>query len=114
VDAELAVPIDAQIMHTILSEDERRHLDIMPKLAATAIFSAKEAVYKGLSPQLDEIWGFDAMCIRLRPEANQFEATVFRDVGRLKCGDTLLGLLLWDETHIVTAFVQRAADQVAD
>lgn len=103
IDAEQAAPLPQNILQTVLTEEDQRQLAAMPPLAATATFSAKEAVYKALSRYLDDIWDFDAMSIRLDPAANTFAAQLHRDAGPHKCGDTLPGVFYEDQNHILTA-----------
>ena len=103
LDAERAVPLPPDVVLSVLSEQERQQLDGLAPYAATAIFSAKEAVYKALSPFLTEIWGFDAAAIRPDPAHGAFHALLHRPAGPVPVGARLTGVLLEDGTHIVSA-----------
>lgn len=105
VDAELAVPLSSSVASNVLTPHEQR-LSQGP-LTGTAIFSAKEAVYKALSDFADEIWDFDAMTIAVFPDQNRFEATLRRDAGPVLAGDVLTGVMVQNADHILTGYALR-------
>lgn len=58
------------ICHTVLTEGDRTLLGESPDAAeATAVFSAKEALYKALFPHIGRFFGFDhAETVEIRPD----------------------------------------------
>lgn len=79
IDAEPNVKLDPEVIPTIASERETRHLrqlsSASPGIAwSTALFSAKESVFKAWSPITNEWLGFLDVQIQLDPRARTFEA----------------------------------------
>ena len=66
IDAEPAVPLDAEVRELVTTSAERDHLG--GELAGTIVFSAKEAFYKAWSSCGGELLGFDDVDAELRAD----------------------------------------------
>jgi 4'-phosphopantetheinyl transferase EntD len=86
IDAERWKPLSERVLHRICGPEEVEHLRALPHHAAelwgTAVFSAKESVYKGYFPLTATFIGFRDAEVRLHPEtrdAGRFEARLVRE-----------------------------------
>lgn len=78
-DAELAVPLEPDVLSHICTEDEQRWLAALrPGPAGTdwpkIIFSAKESVHKCVSPMSGIMLDFRDVSITIHPDVSRFEA----------------------------------------
>lgn len=89
-DAALPPEVLAEVL---LPGDDRRH----PRL----VFSAKEAVFKALYPQVGAIFGFDA--VRIALSDGRFTATTCNALGPVPSGSVLSGRFWRGEGLILTA-----------
>nr|WP_254899108.1 4'-phosphopantetheinyl transferase superfamily protein [Thalassococcus arenae] len=65
VDLETAIPIPPQLVPEIASDADLDAYAPLPRgEAALRVFSAKEAAYKALYPEIREVAGFDAITLR--------------------------------------------------
>lgn len=70
---------------------------------ARLIFSAKEAAYKAIYPQIRRVIGFDAM--RIVQDGNRLTATLALACPPFAAGHTFHGHVAWAEGRIVTVFI---------
>jgi len=101
IDAEAARPLTPPVAARVTTQAD--DMDPADPLAATAIFSAKEATYKALYPLTGQVWGFDAVSIRLGRDG--FTATLARPAGPFPAGTGLCGILIRTPSIIVTALL---------
>jgi len=99
IDLEPLDPLPADLLPEITTGAERAWLSTQPEdlrgVLARVIFSAKEASYKALYPQLRAVVGFDAMDIRPDLPAGRFTATLNR-----RFGDYSVGLRLGGRSQV--------------
>jgi 4'-phosphopantetheinyl transferase EntD len=80
IDAELDQPLPDEVMPTVLTPGERDALLRRPAAirgrVAALCFSAKESVYKALSPLLGRFIEFEQVTVELDVEAGRFAAEV--------------------------------------
>ncbi|GGL56379.1 hypothetical protein GCM10011392_08540 [Wenxinia marina] len=86
IDLAVASPLDPDLAPSILAAGERAD-----GLEATAVFAAKEALYKALAPEAGEVFGFDAARVEADMAAGRFEAALARPVGPWPAGATFHG-----------------------
>lgn len=60
-DIELRQPLEAGVVETVTTEEERRWLSAQSAFAPVHLFSAKEAVYKALFPLSGQMLGFQEL-----------------------------------------------------
>lgn len=75
VDVEKISAVDERVASRVLDDDERRWIDELelPEWR-TAMFSAKEAIYKATNPITDEFLGFRDVTLTIDEEALSFTA----------------------------------------
>jgi 4'-phosphopantetheinyl transferase EntD len=76
--------------------DDRRRL--------TALFSAKEAVFKALHPRYGAFFGFHAVTMRWRPDAEHFHTRLLQPLGpNYPAGATLAVTARWFGDYVLSA-----------
>ncbi len=70
-------------------------------LPGALVFAAKEAAYKAFYPVTREVWGFDALSIRLTPQG--FAARLNRPAGPRTTGDVVHGFLARHDGQVLAA-----------
>ncbi|MBD3662397.1 4'-phosphopantetheinyl transferase family protein [Sulfitobacter aestuariivivens] len=104
VDIEPAQPMESALIPHVLGHDAPVGLNKPGTgLVATYKFSAKEAVFKAVFPQCEQVFGFDVVRIALLAQAGHFQARFQSRIGPYDVGDTLRGRYLEIAGHIVTA-----------
>jgi 4'-phosphopantetheinyl transferase EntD len=82
IDLEPDDPLPSEVLAEVVLDDERG-------LDARFVFSAKEAVYKALFPQVGRVFGFDAVRIAARDAG--FLATTTMPLGPIPGGTRIVG-----------------------
>ena len=101
LDLEMAKPPDRDLGTLILSEVERRDYLEAPWLQV--VFSAKEAVYKGVYPILHKFLDFHDVAIHLDREAKTFSASARCDAVRTIVASGS-GIYELDDSGVATLF----------
>lgn len=83
--------------------DETRLTD----LEARAAFSAKESLFKALSPHVGFVFGFSAAVVEIDLSAGTFAARLTHSLGAYQVGDTWLGRVAIDGPRLITSLVVR-------
>lgn len=95
VDLEEATPLDPLLVAEVCTKAEQvwlgKQLPSERGLMAKLIFSAKEAVYKAQYPLSGELFGFDALELRIDRELCTFEAVFQSPQGPIAAGAILTG-----------------------
>jgi 4'-phosphopantetheinyl transferase EntD len=111
LDAELDQPLPDELLPTVLTSRERDALLRRPPETrgqiATLTFSAKESVYKALSPLLGIFLEFEQVEVELDPDAGRFGAEVRALGGRPV--PPLSGRLLVTQGLLLTAVAVTAS-----
>ncbi len=97
VDLETQRRVGAKVAERVLNDRERRHLT-----DATALFSAKEAVYKAVNPLLGEFLSFRD--VEITPRAGTFLAATTRPCRSTAAIRAGTGYLLRAHGHWLTIF----------
>ena len=88
-------PIEEDLWDTIASPIELNALPMQDRgHGVRRVFSAKEAIYKALSPRVGHVFGFDAVSLRLSESGDgrgSFRAHLDRDLGPWVTGAALQG-----------------------
>lgn len=109
IDLEPLDPLAPDLAQEITTAAERAWLSRQPEVRrgvlARVIFSAKEASYKALYPQMGEVVGFDAMDIRPDLALGRFTATLNRRFGRYPMGQRLIGRIGVENGLVCTLLV---------
>lgn len=106
LDVEQVGPLKDALIDKICTARERDFLASLPleDRGATAklIFSAKECAYKCQYPLTETYFGFHAMEVDLDRDAKSFVATLQKDAGSFRAGDTIRGSYLIEQDLVVT------------
>ncbi|MEM9579119.1 MAG: 4'-phosphopantetheinyl transferase superfamily protein [Pseudomonadota bacterium] len=105
LDAEPNAPLPPDMLPIVLREDETKAFANRGRL----IFSAKEAVYKCLSPFLDRILEFHDLQLRLGAEG-ALTARLMASSGRLNAGHKMQVHYVERPDHIITACWMKAGE----
>jgi 4'-phosphopantetheinyl transferase EntD len=100
VDVEPAAPLEADLMAEVLGHPPDS-CDLKDRLAATLVFSAKEAAFKAQYPLSKRMIGFDATTVTV--EEMSFEVVFDQPAGPFARGDKLSGRHTLVAEHFVTA-----------
>lgn len=79
----------------------------LSEIEARAVFSAKESLYKALSPHVGFVFGFSAATVRPDLAAGTFEACLQQPLGPFQPGQTWFGRLAIDGDRLITGLVLR-------
>jgi 4'-phosphopantetheinyl transferase EntD len=79
-------------------------------LEARVVFSAKESLYKALSPHVGFVFGFSAAAVRPDIERGSFEAWLLQPLGPFQAGQVWHGRLAIEGGRLVTGLVLRTVD----
>lgn len=106
IDIEPDVPLPPDIAAEIVHEGDGLELESgaapLAKHCDVSVFSAKEAAYKCQFSLTGSVLGFDALSIRLMPQAHSFVARFEENVGSFRAGDTLDGGYALVGGHVLT------------
>ncbi len=111
IDAEILQEIEPAVQRTFLSETERDHLAGLDRTVmwACVLFSAKEALYKALYPNIRLRLDFHDVEIRFDPAAGRFDAKIL--IGPIEVNGaaraSIEGRFCFDEGRVLTAVVLR-------
>lgn len=94
LDLEPDQALPPEILSEVILDEEQ---DLLPRF----VFSAKEAVYKALYPQVGQVFGFDA--VRISATNAGFLATTTMALGPVPCGTRIAGRVARTEGFILTA-----------
>lgn len=102
LDLEEDLPLDTALWDSILGREEQAWVSATPDpgLAATLIFSAKEAAYKAQYSVSRQLFGFDTLDIAVTDDS--FTATFRHPVTHFAIGHVLQGRHSRAEGHILT------------
>ena len=104
VDLAEATPFPENLRTKVLITKDERALNGMD---ARAVFSAKEALYKALSPQVQTFFGFEAATITPDFANNTFTAVLQTPLGRFHNGTTFQGGLEIVEDRLIATLTHR-------
>lgn len=94
IDLESSEALESSLWPTILTVAETAELQRLPAgergVRAKLIFCAKEAAYKAQYPRSGELFGFDAMAVRVDP-AGEFTARFLIAPPPFEAGDEVVG-----------------------
>lgn len=109
VDVEVISAVDERVANRVLDEDERGWIDALqlPEWR-TALFSAKEAVYKATNPITGEFLGFRDVTLRIDENAQSFTASTPKDLKASSLLERARGYFHRIEGHWLTTFVIEA------
>jgi 4'-phosphopantetheinyl transferase EntD len=79
-------------------------------LEARVVFSAKESLFKALSPHVGFVFGFSAAAVRPDIERGSFEACLLQPLGPFQPGQVWHGRLAIEGGRLVTGLVLRTVD----
>ena len=109
LDLEPDDPLAPDLWETICLPAERDWLESQAEAQrgrlALLIFSAKEAAYKAQYAVSRQLFGFDALHVRIAPETRGFTATFQRGIGPFQAGARLQGRYAVTQSHVLTAVV---------
>ena len=106
VDVEVINAVDERVANRVLDEDERQWIDSLqlPEWR-TALFSAKEAIYKATNPITDQFLGFRDVTLEIDENALSFTARSPGDHRAAKLLQRARGYFHRIEGHWLTTFV---------
>lgn len=81
-------------------------------LAARAAFSAKETIFKVLSPRVGQVFGFSAVVVRPDLAAGTFDARLLHALGPFAEGSTWTGRIAVEGDLLITALVLRSGEDL--
>lgn len=102
IDITEAVPLPADVRDQILRHPHEASLD---DLEARAAFSAKETLFKALSPHVGFVFGFSAAVVHVDMNAGLFEAHILHDLGPFEKGRFWEGRIGIEGNRLMTALV---------
>ena len=76
-------------------------------LEARVVFSAKESLFKALSPHVGFVFGFSAAAVRPDMERGSFEAWLLQPLGPFEQGQVWRGRLAIEGRRLITGLVLR-------
>lgn len=105
VDVEPAQPLPDDVRDEICLAEEKAWLSGLDQrnrlLFERLIFCAKESAYKCQYGVTGQMFGFDALCVRVDRARFQFEARFTRPIGPFRFGQALVGRYVMTEQHLV-------------
>ena len=109
VDVEVISAVDERVANRVLDEDERGWIDSLqlPEWR-TALFSAKEAIYKATNPITGEFLGFRDVTLKIDEDALSFTAYTQKDLKASRLLEQARGYFHRIEGHWLTTFVIEA------
>lgn len=109
LDLTEAAPLPGGTRDRILRHADEEGLN---ELEARVVFSAKESLFKALSPHVGFVFGFSAATVRPDMERGSFEACLLQPLGPFEAGRVWHGWLAIEGPRLITGLVLRA-DQEA-
>jgi 4'-phosphopantetheinyl transferase EntD len=116
VDVERARPLPDGVLARIADTSEARlsvEAGIAAEVAGSAIFSAKECVFKALYPLLKRYIAFDEVFVVFAPREGTFTAVPRSGLLCERVAGPLLGRVTFVGEHVVTALILAAATEIA-
>ncbi|MCY3860131.1 MAG: 4'-phosphopantetheinyl transferase superfamily protein [Gammaproteobacteria bacterium] len=109
VDVEVISAVDERVANRVLDEGEREWIESLqlPEWR-TALFSAKEAVYKATNPITGEFLGFRDVTLKIDESALSFTAQAQKDLKASRLLQNARGYFHRIEGHWLTTFVIEA------
>ena len=109
VDVEVISAVDERVANRVLDEQERKWIDSLqlPEWR-TALFSAKEAVYKATNPITGEFLGFRDVTLKIDESALSFTAQAQKELKASRFLENARGYFHRIEGHWLTTFVIEA------
>lgn len=107
LDLTEAAPLPGATRGHILRHEDEADLS---EIEARAVFSAKESLYKALSPHVGFVFGFSAATVRPDLAAGTFEACLQQPLGPFQPGQTWFGRLAIEGDRLITGLVLRQDD----
>ncbi|MBU1312585.1 MAG: 4'-phosphopantetheinyl transferase superfamily protein [Alphaproteobacteria bacterium] len=112
VDIERSDAVSPDLAQEILDKEEQLWLSLQPPAwrttALTALFSAKECIFKCQFPISHRMFGFEALTVTLALEDGWFAGRFNENVSPFRAGDYLGGKIALAEGHVVTAMTLPA------
>ena len=105
IDKTEAAPLPDGVREQVLRHEEEAGLD---ELDARAAFSAKETIFKALSPRVGQVFGFSAAIVRPDFADGTFEARLVLPLGPFAEGSSWRGALVQHEGWLMTGLVLPA------
>lgn len=102
IDLTEAAPLPLGTREIVLPHEEERDLN---EIEARAAFSAKESLFKALSPIVGEIFGFTAAVARLDETEGRFDVCLVQSLASFKTGETWTGYFGVAGGRLVTALL---------
>lgn len=107
VDVEERNAVTLDLVDDICTPQERTRLNALPSLlqqpTLTAIFSAKECLYKAQYELTGAMFGFEVISILLTPERDRFTAVFEHSIPPFVAGTQLIGRVHMSKHHVATA-----------
>lgn len=109
IDVEVISAVNERVANRVLDEDERGWIESLqlPEWR-TALFSAKEAVYKATNPITGEFLGFRDVTLKIDEHALSFTAQAPEDLKSSRLLENARGYFHRIEGHWLTTFVIEA------
>lgn len=109
VDVEVISAVDERVANRVLDEEERDWIaSLQLPEWRTALFSAKEAIYKATNPLTDEFLGFRDVTLKIDESALSFTAHTNKDLKASHLLANARGYFHRIEGHWLTTFVIEA------